>query len=91
MRSAHEAMGAEPVFILSPAMKPRCEVHQAYREGLLPNLIAIDDARTHPRLYKVENRFDAEHLNRTGAEIYTRLLADRFAEYLDGDVEGGQR
>lgn len=89
--AAVRALGAEPVFILSPATKPRCEVHQAYREGLLPNLIAIDDARKQRRLYKVENRFDAEHLNREGAEIYTRLMADRFAEHLDGELEGGLR
>jgi len=91
LEEAVRALGAEPVFILSPATRPRCEVHQAFREGLLPNLLAIDDAKNHPRLYKIENRFDAEHLNREGAEIYTRLLADRFAEVLDEDREGGLR
>jgi hypothetical protein len=91
LESAVRALGAEPIFILSPATKPRCEVHEAHRQGLLPNLLAIDDARKYPRVYQIENRFDAEHLNRAGAEIYTRLLADRFAEYLDGVSEGGRR
>jgi hypothetical protein len=86
LAAAAEALGAEPVFILSPATRPRCEVHDAHRRGLLPSLLALDDARIHPRLYDVANRFDAEHLNTDGAVIYSRLLADAFADHLE---EGG--
>lgn len=80
LKTAAEALGAEPVFVLSPATRPRCEVHDAHRLGLLPNLLAFDDARAHPRLYDPEFRFDAEHLNTEGATIYSRLLADAFVE-----------
>jgi hypothetical protein len=91
LESRARSLGAEPIFILSPATRPRCEVHEAYRQGLLPTLFPFDDASRFPRLYKVENRFDAEHVNRHGAEIYTRLLADRFAEHLDELSEGERR
>jgi hypothetical protein len=89
LTAAVEALGAEPVFVLSPATQPRCEVHQAFREGLLPNLIAFDDAATFPELYDVHNRFDFEHLNTRGAALYSRLLADRFADSLREHGEGG--
>jgi len=84
-KAAIEALGAEPIFILSPALRPRCEVHEAFRRGLLPNLIAFDDASNFPELYEVEHRFDFEHLNTEGALVYSRLLADRFAEHLRED------
>ncbi|MEE4274006.1 MAG: hypothetical protein V2I67_20180 [Thermoanaerobaculales bacterium] len=83
-QSAARRLGAEPVFILSPALHPRCEVHEAFRLGLLPNLFAFDDARVYPELYEVDNRFDHEHLNTEGATLYSQLLADAFAEHLEG-------
>jgi len=89
LKAAVEALGAQPVFLLSPATEPRCEVHQAFREGLLPNLIALDDASSLPELYAVQHRHDYEHLNTEGSLVYSRLLADRFAEFLREDEEGG--
>jgi len=83
-QSAARRLGAQPVFILSPALHPRCEVHEAFRLGLLPNLFAFDDARVYPELYEVDNRFDHEHLNTDGATLYSQLLADAFAEHLEG-------
>ena len=57
LRKAIEDLDAEPVFMLSPATKRRWEVHQAWREGLLPNLFALDDASKFPELYtRSENR-----------------------------------
>jgi len=91
LANAVESLGAEPVFMLSPATLPRCEVHQAFRDGVLPNLLAFDDAKRHPRLYQVESRFDFEHVNRRGAEIYSRLLADAFAAQLSGTGEEADR
>lgn len=88
LMTAIEALGAQPVVVLSPATQPRCEVHQAFREGLLPNLMAFDDASSFPDLYAVENRHDAEHLNTQGTVIYSRLLADRFARLLIEGEEG---
>jgi len=80
LEAAVESLGATPIFILSPATDPRCEVHAAFRDGVLPNLIAFDDATEYPELYEVRHRFDIEHLNTEGALLYSRLLAERFAE-----------
>lgn len=89
LKEAVEALGATPIFVLSPALKPRCEVHQAFREGLLPNLISFDDAAAFPELYEVRHRFDGEHLNTEGAVVYSRLLADRFADQVRADTKRG--
>lgn len=89
LKDAVEALGAEPVFILSPTTDPRCEVHHAFREGQLPHLIALDDALEFPELYAVENRHDYEHLNTDGALLYSRLLADRFADHIQNVRRGG--
>lgn len=89
LTTAIETLGAKPVFFLSPATEPRCEVHQAFREGLLPNLLAFDDASKYPDLYAVEHRHDAEHLNTEGALLYSRVLADGFARLVRDD-EGGE-
>lgn len=89
LMTAIQELGAQPVMILSPVAESRCEVHEAFREGLLPNLLAFDDASSYPELYAVENRHDYEHLNTQGSLIYSRLLADRFARLLD-EGEGGE-
>lgn len=89
LEAAVEALGAEPIFLLSPTTIPRCEVHQAFRDGLLPHLIAFDDASKFPALYAVENRHDFEHLNSDGVVLYTRLLADGFADHLRESRPGG--
>ena len=90
LKTAIEALGAEPVFILSPVTRPRWEVHHAHSEGLLPNLFAFDDASGSPGLYLVRNRFDFEHLNTDGSTIYSRLLADRFALFFNESDGGGE-
>jgi hypothetical protein len=89
LMTAIEALGAQPVFILSPATEPRCEVHQAFRDAVLPNLIAFDDFSTYPELYAVEHRHDLEHLNTEGSVLYSRLLADRFAKLMLQEAGGG--
>jgi hypothetical protein len=40
--------------------------------------MAFNDARAFPSLYLVSSRLDESHLNATGADEFTRLLALRF-------------
>ena len=45
-------------------------------------LFDFQDPIRYPELYQLSARFDGDHLNRVGAAIYTKLLAQRFAEWL---------
>lgn len=72
------AAGATPVLIASPAADPR---HYFAPPAGIDAWIFNDPAR-YPDLFRPELRYDNYHLNPRGAELLTRLLADRFAETL---------
>jgi len=77
--------GSRPVLLISP--------NKARLAGFTPDgagetlLLNFDDPVRYPRLFDLDMRFDSSHLNRRGAEIYTRLVADAFAAGLarEGD------
>ncbi len=50
------------------------------REGLLKPHWDYSDPERFPDLYDTKNRYDFNHLNADGAMIYTRRLAERYAE-----------
>lgn len=73
------AAGAEPILFLSPSSDAR----ENFVE--LPEGVVILDFRNpdrYPELFEAKYRYDAAHLNRAGAEIYTKLLAEQFAGHL---------
>ena len=72
--------GIEPVYLLPPIPRPSPEVDLLARRGAIPNLLAFNRPDLFPELFEVEQRFDHEHLNRHGAEAFTRHLARRFEE-----------
>jgi hypothetical protein len=43
----------------------------------------FNDAKAYPQLYRNEVRFDADHLNGTGAEEFTRLIADNLSRLIN--------
>jgi hypothetical protein len=68
------AHGAEPILFIPPTVsgfvfRPRREVAP---------LIDFSDPEQWPALFDPANRADPGHLNTAGAEIFTRLLAERF-------------
>jgi hypothetical protein len=74
------AVGAEPILVVAPTLDPR----ENFRE--LPPGVAVwryHDVDAYPALYDAENRYDPTHLNDAGAQIFTDLLAARFAELLN--------
>lgn len=50
-----------------------------HRRGELPRLLDFGDPSRYPELYAPERRFDTEHLTQEGAELFSRLLAERFS------------
>ncbi len=61
----------------------------AKQKAWCPNAPLILDfgiPKEYPELFDPDNRYDADHLNQDGAEIFSRLLADRFASLLTSDV-----
>ncbi|MEO8087445.1 MAG: hypothetical protein ABI763_11525 [Bacteroidota bacterium] len=74
--------GIYPVFLITP----RSEKEQY--EELLPiyahlpaqHKIEICDSRKYPELYAVENSLDETHLNKKGARILTKILAEKFSQ-----------
>lgn len=76
--AALAAAGLEAVYLLPATVRPLPEIHQLARDGAIPRLLAFDDPARYPELYAAERRFDAEHLQQEGAELFSRLLAERF-------------
>jgi hypothetical protein len=73
------ASGAEPIFVLAPTIDQRENV-----VALLKNVTVFSfaDPVAYPALYDPQNHYDSWHLNHRGAEIFTNLLAERFAKHL---------
>jgi hypothetical protein len=72
------AAGATPILLIPPTML-RLPAYTATRRDTA-HVFAFDDIDAFPMFYETKNRYDAEHLNPAGAEIFTRLLARRFCD-----------
>jgi hypothetical protein len=74
------AAGAVPVIVIPPRARSYYFVpspENARRAGAVIDLCAPHDF---PELFALENRIDTSHLNPQGAEIFTRLLVERFLQ-----------
>lgn len=72
-----EQKGVRLVFVIPPRSETNLEV-LAIREALpAGRVIELADPGTYPDLYTVETSFDINHLNRSGAERFTRHLTEK--------------
>jgi hypothetical protein len=69
--------GLRVVVILAPLPEP------ARLFAVDAPTVSFRDQRQYPQLYAVENHFDELHLNARGAQVYTRLVAERLLPLLD--------
>ena len=83
---AIEEAGALPAYYLGPRVASDPLSYRLAEAGLLPVLFGFNRPGKYPELYAIENHFDPNHLNRAGAEEFTRLFATEFADYLDARV-----
>ncbi|MGD1952781.1 MAG: hypothetical protein ACFB14_24515 [Leptolyngbyaceae cyanobacterium] len=77
--------GATPVFIITPTLDTAEDLYQAHQEGVIPKLLAYNDPSKYPQFYRLDNRHDAEHLNIDAANIFSRKLAQDFAQIVKAD------
>lgn len=71
------AAGVEPIFVVTPTTIPE-EHFGDFDAGV--RVWRFDDPNEYPGLYDPALHYDPTHLNEAGAEVFTDLLARRFAE-----------
>jgi hypothetical protein len=76
------AAGARPIYVVPPGMDPAAYAYALDEAGHLPDLMRFNDPDLHPRLYRFGRRFDG-HLNRLGAEDFSRLFATKFLDLVN--------
>jgi len=87
-----EAAGATPIFIVSPRHDGRAlYLQRAAEEGVIPVLFDYSDPERQPELYSEEMRYDGGHLNASGAQHFTRLLAADLLDHIDRAGERAPR
>ena len=75
-------IGAMPIFLIMPSTT---QINVATgNTGLTSVVMAFNDPRTYPGLYRSDVRRDEQHLTKSGAEEFTRILATNFVELARG-------
>ena len=75
-----EAHGATPVFVEPPPIQ-NGSVLFAYEQGIIKNLIQLNDFSKHPEMFEHEFYFDKMHLNESGSTQFSTELATQFSEF----------
>jgi hypothetical protein len=71
-------IGAAPIFLITPSTT---EINVATEStGLTGVVMAFNNPRTYPNLYHSSVRRDGQHLTKSGAEEFTRIVAANFVE-----------
>jgi hypothetical protein len=71
-------IGATPIFLITPSIT---QVNVATEStGLTGVVMAFNNPRTYPSLYRSSVRRDDQHLTKSGAEEFTRIVAANFVE-----------
>ena len=81
---ATAARGVELIYVVLPGYDPAIERPYLHQAGHIPTLFHYNRPDEYPELTRLENRYDVRHLNRRGAAILSRILANDFAEHLGG-------
>ena len=70
--------GATPIFLITPSTT---QINVATEStGLTGVVMAFNNPRTYPGLYRSSVRRDGQHLTKSGAEEFTRIVAANFVE-----------
>lgn len=71
-------LGATPIFLITPSTT---QINVATENtGLTGVVMAFNNPRTYPSLYRSSVRRDGQHLTKSGAEEFTRIVAANFVE-----------
>ena len=77
------AKGAEPIIYVAPRSSQSPMMNSLEDAGEIPVLFQFNAPTRYPELNGLELRWDRNHLNAAGAEVWSRLFARRFAAHLD--------
>jgi hypothetical protein len=79
-------IGAAPIFLITPSTT---EINVAAESpGLTGVVMAFNNPRTYPNLYNSSARRDGQHLTKSGAEEFTRIVATNFVQLARaGDIK----
>jgi hypothetical protein len=72
------SIGAIPIFLITPSTT-QINIATEYT-GLPAVVMAFNSPRTYPNLYRSSVRRDGQHLTKSGAEEFTRIVAANFVE-----------
>jgi hypothetical protein len=71
-------IGATPIFLITPNTT---QINVASESNLLTGVVmAFNNPRTYPSLYRTSVRRDGQHLTKSGAEEFTHIVAANFVE-----------
>jgi hypothetical protein len=78
-----KTIGAAPIFLIMPSTT---QIDLAAESASPPGVvIAFNNPQTYPSLFRSSARRDAQHLTRSGAEEFTRIVAANFVELARAD------
>jgi hypothetical protein len=79
-------IGALPIFLITPSTT---EINVAVESTSVPGVVmAFNDPRAYPNLYRSDARRDGQHLTKSGAEEFTRIVATNFVDLARaGDIK----
>jgi hypothetical protein len=80
--------GLRCIYVMPPMITPPTLVNTLARDGHLPTFINLDTPARVPELYELRYRFDRGHLNRQGADVFSRMFADAVIELLAEEHDG---
>jgi len=71
-------IGVAPIFLITPSMT---QINIATESVGVPGVVmAFNNPRDYPSLYRSSVRRDGQHLTKSGAEEFTRIVAANFVE-----------
>jgi hypothetical protein len=74
--------GARCFYVIAPTLGSNGLSAISTTAKLSAPTLAFDDPAKYPELYSARHRYDEQHLNAKGAELFSAFLADRVAALL---------
>ena len=80
------SIGAAPIFLITPSITETNVATEG--TGLTGVVMAFNNPRAYPNLFRSSVRRDGQHLTKAGAEEFTRIVATNFVELVRaGDIK----
>lgn len=76
------SISAELVYVVPPDRMPTPDRAALEKSGRIEHLFDFNKPDSYPELFTIEARYDPGHLSRSGAESFSTLLAQRFAQHV---------